>query len=387
MRILFICGSIDPGKNGVGDYTRKLAYGFSDRGVATGILAINEKECEGVVSLTIPTNNQQPISALRLSSKRSWKIRRTDAKSFVKDFQPDIVSLQFVPFSFQDKGLPFFLLRWLKGLSQHPLRWHVMFHELWVADSKAHSARKYVMRELQKMIIKSLLKKLDCQLVHTSNSYYQGMLQRIGFGTQIVPIFSNLPKSGNKRVIDLINNRSSKLIAIFFGHLQPNNAISKKIFRLAKMVENQLSKKLEIVHIGNNRNPQTQALLQKISDETAIVIHFVGFLDADSAADVIAGADVGLSSYYPDLIQKSGSISSLLYNGLPVILLSGNPTKPIEGISEVSALENINDISRFIHQDKEFISKYSPDNTIDIFLEAFTIATNARVKTSVNWQA
>ena len=383
MRILFICGSIDPGKNGVGDYTRKLAYGFSDRGVATGILAINEKECEGVVSLTIPTNNQQPISALRLSSKRSWKIRRTDAKSFVKDFQPDIVSLQFVPFSFQNKGLPLFLPRWLKGLGEHPLHWHVMFHELWVADSKAHSIREYAMRELQKLIIENLLKKLDCHLVHTSNPYYRGMLRRIGFEAQVVPIFSNLPK-GNKRVVGSIINRSAKVVAVFFGHLQPNNKTSEKISQLAGMIKKQLNKKMEIVHIGNNRNPNTQALLQEITDETGIVTHSVGFLDADSAADFIAGADIGLSSYYPNLIQKSGSISSLLYNGLPVILLSGNPTQPIERSNEVLALENINDISGFMQQKKEFCSKYSPDNTINILLQTFTTATNGLSKTSVN---
>src|ERR1022692_2576923 len=56
-------------------------------------------------------------------------------------FNPNWVSLQFVPFGFHPKGLPFGLPRHLMSIiGSRPLHW--MFHELWVLWNFPLSLRK-----------------------------------------------------------------------------------------------------------------------------------------------------------------------------------------------------------------------------------------------------
>ena len=43
MKIMFICGSLEPGKDGVGDYTRRLCAHLKKHHIEVGILAYNDK--------------------------------------------------------------------------------------------------------------------------------------------------------------------------------------------------------------------------------------------------------------------------------------------------------------------------------------------------------
>jgi len=151
VRIVFLCGSLDPGRDGVGDYTRRLAGELIRQGVACRAIALNER------ALTQPVEEVQASegthsSVLRLPASLSWRERAWRAKAWISEFQPDWVSLQFVPFGFQKKGLPFGLIRVVDGIAGAAKR-HVMFHELWLGSAKGSSFKHRAWGGLQRVII------------------------------------------------------------------------------------------------------------------------------------------------------------------------------------------------------------------------------------------
>ena len=134
LRIVFICGCIEPGRDGVGDYTRRLSAELILTGHFTAIIAINDVHTTEIIDdhqvqggIRIPT--------LRLPSLSTYKSRFGKAKMWLNSFDPNWISLQFVPFSFHAKGLPFALARDLSLLGEGR-KWHIMFHELWVGMDK-----------------------------------------------------------------------------------------------------------------------------------------------------------------------------------------------------------------------------------------------------------
>src|SRR5690606_36678888 len=197
-------------------------------------------------------------------------------------------------------------------------------------------------------------------LINTSNNTYYNMLKKMGFGASILPIFGDLP-IGFKMPLPQILNRNEKVVGVFFGNLQENGKFIEKVGSLKNAIEIQLNKQLVLLHIGNNRNTITVELLSQLSDQLHIKTVSLGFLGAQDAANILYNADIGLSNYPVDLIQKSGSIGSMLYNELPVILLaSGEVRNQITYISEVVLWDSCLDLKKFVNQNKDFSIEYDP---------------------------
>src|SRR5690606_15350702 len=171
MRITFICGSLEPGRDGVGDYTRRLAGELIRQGHQASIIALNDMylgfDFEGI---QYSDNINLPI--LRLPSIWPSEKRFRNAKKYIKKFDPDFLSLQFVIFSFNSKGLPFGLNKRLRILGNGK-PWHIMFHELWVGMDTGSSFKLMIWGNLQRWLIKSLADTLQPTTVHTQTKLYQ----------------------------------------------------------------------------------------------------------------------------------------------------------------------------------------------------------------------
>lgn len=371
MKILFVCGSVEPGKDGVGDYTKLLATEFENMGAEAVVVAVNEAESSQDYSEVFQRINGMDLKTYRMSGKLPWKHRIEKLREILISYTPDLVSLQFVPFSFQKKGLPFFLPRSLSSLNEHCKNWHVMFHELWVADSHAGSVKELVLRELQKFIIRRLLKMVRFRHIATSNPFYASMLARIGYNAAVMPIFSNLPK-GKASSLELISNREQKIVGLFFGHVHYHEQMVEKIRQLARQIRERMGKGLVIGHVGNNQNYVTRNFFSELASVSEVEVLTFGFLDANDAADVFAGADIGLSNYPLHLIGKSGSIASLLYNGLPVVLLDENWEWQHPEVSYLRPIGKIECIDAFINQDRSFAEIYSPASAATKFAGLFS---------------
>ena len=133
MKIMFVCGCLEPGRDGVGDYIYRLSLELTHRSHQVKAIALNDHYIDQEFSGNQSATNSVLIIN-RLPSIWPATKRFDRAKDLVEIFDPEWISLQFVPFSFQRRGLIFNLASQLNLLATKR-RLHIMFHELWVLTS------------------------------------------------------------------------------------------------------------------------------------------------------------------------------------------------------------------------------------------------------------
>lgn len=307
MRIVFLCGSLEQGRDGVGDYTRRLARELSKSNHEVALISLNDRyiqniseedlEIEGVIFKTI-----------RLARTISWKVRIERAKEFVNSFNPQWLSLQFVPFSFQNKGMPWSLANQLKKLGTGR-NWHIMFHELWVGMEKKASFKHRFLGRLQKIIIKRTINVLAPKSIYTQTRLYQVHLEKLGFKAEILPLFGNIPnlfptKTHNEHWIN---------IAVF-GGIHHGAKLKKLIKELPK------TNHYKFHFIGNNGPGQEEWV--EILVENKIEYELYGWMGMREVSKVLSKCQWGLTTTPYYLSEKSGSAAAMLEHNLTVFCIA-----------------------------------------------------------------
>ena len=190
MKFLFICGSLEEGKDGVGDYTRRLCGALIRKGHWVEILSLCDYHVSSLVKQT-QIIEQTPIVVRRIPKNTSYKQRLVWAQENVDELAPDWISLQFVLYSFHPKGLPYWLegfLKQLKGKHQ----WQFMFHELWVGRNKNDTNKNRIVSYLQQILIKKLLKGINPSAINTHLPIFRDNLKEMGYTAHQLPLFSNV---------------------------------------------------------------------------------------------------------------------------------------------------------------------------------------------------
>ena len=321
MKIIFMCGSLEPGRDGVGDYSHKLACELKKQGHKVAIIAINDK----YIKCNKEEINSENECFLRLSSIVSWKTRMEETNKFIESFKPNYISLQYVPYSFHSKGLPFILIKHLKKLGiGHS--WHIMFHETWVGIKKNSPVSHNVYKFFQKRIAKSLITILNPKHVSTSNRLYQLVLREIGIDANVLTLFSNISKlSIDNQFIHTVYkqlnidvNRLDQCILIgIFGNIyttkELNHIIIKEIEQAAET-----KKTLHMVVFGRLNNTQNLISLQeKFKDEVKIM--YLGELSEHHISSILQILTIGLSSTPEEYISKSGVYAAMRLHNVRVI--------------------------------------------------------------------
>ena len=213
MNILFICGSAEPGHDGVGDYTRRFCGELIRKGHKVRILSL----CDHQVSSLIADHQvveEATVLVNRIPISTSNKHRFIWSQDVLNEFQPDWISLQFVPYSFNPKGLPFWLPLFLKKLKGNH-KWHIMFHELWLGIDNESSFRHKCIGKLQQLIVKKIVQNTKPYLMTTQNKLYQFFLQAQNIGADILPICGNIPMTATK------NESNEYTQFVLFGTIHP----------------------------------------------------------------------------------------------------------------------------------------------------------------------
>lgn len=191
MKIIFICGSLELGKDGVGDYSRRLAGELLRQGYNSAIISLNDKYCNTLIE-EIQTDENTFINTLRIPSNINWDMKISKSQIFIDAFKPDWLSLQFVPYSYNNKGLPFLLPARLKQLGGE-YKWHIMFHELWIGISSISPLRHKIVGYFQQKIVRSIVRTIKPRLITTSNLLYQSVLTKAGIlSSHTLSLFSNI---------------------------------------------------------------------------------------------------------------------------------------------------------------------------------------------------
>jgi hypothetical protein len=322
MRIAFITGSLEPGRDGVGDNIRRLAGELIRQGHPSIILGLNDPQ---VSEARFDSQEMEgtSVSALRLPSVMPWSDRVSFSRKWLDGFNPDWVSLQFVPFSFQPKGLPFGLPRHLKSIiGSRPLHW--MFHELWVLWSFPLPLRKRVLGQCQKLWLRSCLRKLKPQAIATQLPLYQAELNKIGVAAEVVPLHGNIPvfpkHEADKWLADRCGSLKNlkRVKAGFFGNIL--STLDPSLLAAWTAELNVAGNELLLLSagkIGGEGEKLWDSLQQKL--KASATFFKLGELDEHEASLYFSAMDYGLTSYPPELMGKSGSVAAMREHGLPVI--------------------------------------------------------------------
>jgi glycosyltransferase involved in cell wall biosynthesis len=322
MRILLLCSSLEPGRDGVGDHVRMLAEACERLGHTCALIALRDPYTQTMIEGV--EKGGRPF--LRLPSLADSPLNASVVTSFRDRFRPDWISLHLVAYGLHPKGLLFQATPSLAEIvGRAPLQ--LMLHELWLGNDEVPSWRHRVIGFLQRTSLNWLLSRLRPRLVATSNPVYAALLRTIGVDAEIVPVFGNIPilpsasLPGSLAEVGITaETRQDWWIGLFFGGLyrewQPEPFLS--ILRRAAA---QTGKRICLVLAGN-AGTDGEDIWHELGRAYSPEVAFLRLRHQPEAAlsALMQQADFGVAASPWSIIGKSGSAAAMLDHGLPVIV-------------------------------------------------------------------
>jgi glycosyltransferase involved in cell wall biosynthesis len=328
MRILFLCSSLEPGRDGVGDYVRRLAAACLRLGHECAILALNDSFVAEPLHACLKTESGA-FKTARIPTTLPWSERTKIAAAFRDRFSPDWISFQLVPYAFNKRGVLLRRIRDFRAITGDcPV--HLMPHELWIGAGKPSPLRVRFTGWLQRAGLARLLRAIRPRLITTSNPVYAAMVRKLGVQVLVLPLFGNVPvlispdpafmKSSQAQVGITPENRSDSWVALFFGSLHPEwqpEPFMGLLLRTAKRA----GKKVCLVLVGR-AGAAGEVTWKKMQTDYGAQIAFVelGEQPAHLVSRLMQMADFGIAASPWQLIGKSGTVAAMLDHGLPVIV-------------------------------------------------------------------
>ncbi|MEP7250923.1 MAG: hypothetical protein ABI683_01045 [Ginsengibacter sp.] len=317
MKIIFFCGSLEPGRDGVGDYCRSMAAELIKLGNAVKLVALNDRYIEDTLDQNEKFNNVQ-IDILRFSHRERSKILLEIINKLTNNFQPDYSSLQYVPYAYHIKGLPISLGRFLSKI-KNAGKWQAMIHEPFIEASKHQTIKEKFLRQLQIICLRSILKKIRAEVIHTSIPFYMDRLAEQGINSKLLSLFGNIKivvdiNTANTRKID-----PSHLKAIYFGSA-PEEARQSIFAEKIRIYCEENNAAIEILICGKN-GPHGGRFISEIENicrDVSCKILLLGEKNESEISNLFMKSDFGISRNSPEFVEKSGSSISMLEHGLPL---------------------------------------------------------------------
>lgn len=332
MRILFVSPAYPPIKNAIGEYVRWLALELSKNNHEVAILTINSNHrCDDVKF----RNRDLDLEHIKYEDNRidifpcvkNWKIDFQNYLIKVRAYyKPDVISLQYEPYSYASKGLPFFLVKSFKNIFYQEIT--ITFHEVYARDYLWGNKFYYILYFLQTKIAKKL-----CQLsfvCFTALDLYMKVFQ-------------------NDKIKKLYvgSNIQAEVIQ---GSQQSSFFESEKIFKLVsfgiknydiilqslKLVKNKTHIPFEYHIVGDLPTAVIKKVVQNIETlqiNENVWIH--GFMEADEISKLFSQSHLFIDNNYVDnhkrggTTLKSGSVAAAFQYGLPVLGYKGDMTDGI----------------------------------------------------------
>jgi len=319
MKIVFICSSLEPGKDGVGDYTRLLAGELVRQGNTVALLSLNDRFVNEVFTGMQPSEGVD-VPVKRLPSSFFKKERFTHAKEWIGYHNPEWLSLQFVPFGFHPKGLKVGLGKFLLSVGGDR-QWHIMFHELWVGVAVEESKKLIWWGRLQRYLIKSLILKLHPKVIHTQTPLYKALLEKLGFNAEYLPLFGNIPVTGmvNAQNGKDISGINKKLSFVVFGSIHdgaPINEFAKDVASYS--LKNNIPATLTFI----GRCGAEQDRWSAVWEAEGLKAETLGEQPTERISEILSISTIGISATAFAVIEKSGSVAAMRQHGLPVLCVS-----------------------------------------------------------------
>ncbi|MEM8549298.1 MAG: hypothetical protein AAGF10_00760 [Verrucomicrobiota bacterium] len=305
VKIAFLCGCLEPGRDGVGDCTLMLAQACQDAGHDTRCFALRDpyaKDGDAGRFGDVLENYDESASLAKA----------------LQDYAPEWISLQLVLYALEPRGLPLGLPRLLSQFCGS-WRWQIMFHEIWIGCKVGTPLKERAIGKLQKHIIKRAVQAIDAEVVHTHALPYRTLLQQAGIPAQTLPLFGSIPIAEKVKPVLPDGLADNVLLGGVFGTLHPEWPPEPLLTEL-RAAAKEAQRPVALIHFGGIGPGKAlwQALMQH-SDEH-LSLHQLGLLELDAASALMQRLDFAVASSPRALIEKSGSAANLLDHGVPVII-------------------------------------------------------------------
>ncbi|MFL9844950.1 glycosyltransferase family protein [Flavobacterium rhizosphaerae] len=312
MNILFICGSLEPGKNGVGDYVRLFASELIKKNVNVSLLSLKDKNTTHILEDEQYIDNVY-IKTLRIPQREKLnKLDKEKIFAFIKKTTPEWISLQFVPYAYHTKGIPLNLARTIKPFIINS-NVHIMYHELWVEDKDIKGIFLSCLQKISIIMLKILLRP---KISHTHVPLYMKRLRKIGIRSSSLPLFSNIKISNKMKNAHKVGDTNFTIG--FFSQV----TYRKEIFSFLSDLALDLSShniKANILIIGGNEDKVLNLVneFEPFRDLFKEIIS-TGYLDENDISLALQQCDLGISPVPQHLLGKSGSVAGFFEHGIPV---------------------------------------------------------------------
>ena len=328
MRIAFLCGSQEAGRDGVGDYTTGFAEELRQQGHKVIVIGLRDKFVTEVTSTERHVTGGS-ILVRRLPSALPWPECIEHARQHLDGFDPEWVSLQFVCYTFHPKGLVHGLAGKLAPLLTGR-KLHIMLHEIWLCKELGWGWKQCAVGALQRHFIRRFIRAVKPAVMHTSNATYAALLNRSGIPVTELGLFGAIPipsESGTAWIESQLQtalggtyHREAVWLFGLFGALHPQWPPEPLLTHLHRAAQ-AAGKKPVLLSIGRTGSAGADLwnrIVQDYADRFAFVR--LGEQPTEHVSEYLSFLDCGIATTPRSIIGKSSTVISMLEHGLPVIV-------------------------------------------------------------------
>jgi len=322
VKIAFITGSLAAGHDGVGDYARTLATACANCGHEVRLLALADREAA-------TEGGSGQLQVRRMACEQTMVGGAAEAHRWLSDFAPGWASLQFVPYSFDPRGL---FGRFIPELSQvmtvAPKR-HIYFHEIWIGAQQGAPLKRRVIGLLQRRAVAKLLAAVGPQRIHTSTEFYLTALSHLGASAQRLPMFGSVPWLGPNPALPAIPGvAGGALVCGMFGTVHPDWQPDAFMADFATLAQ-RMGRSAALVSVGG-MGPGA-ALFARLTDEWRgrVTCVALGRHSETELAQIFGRFDFAVTTVPWNILGKSSSAAALREHGIKVV--GTHPGDPLRG--------------------------------------------------------
>jgi len=359
VRIAFLCSSLAPGRDGVGDYVRMMCRALAAEGHECLAIALADPH------VTTVRQEEGAAAIVRIPAARWHRDDTQDAAAALRNFNPDWVSLQMVSYGFEARGVLLKSPARLR-LLEVTARRHLMFHETWIGEANASSFKERLVGRLQRTFLVRATRAWNPQVTHTSNRVYAELLRRQGIESAELALPGNIPvlqahrNDAHASLLSLARNPGQQdvMIAGMFGSIHPEMSDTGWLDALDTVCRTS-GRQLLVAHIGRAgaAGEKVWAHLEHLFRERVRFLA-LGERLPDEISELLSGLDIGIATSPWALIGKSGAVAALLDHGVPVVVprndyrLHKGPTPQPEPQPLLHRYESVDALAQFIAESR-----------------------------------
>ena len=329
MRLVFLCSGLEPGRDGVGDFTRALARECAAAGHTVRLAAVRDEFGQELSSPNAGEFRQRDIF------RRPGELRALAA--WLRDFNPDWASAQFTPFGFHPRGLGGRRAGLLRELLPATTRRHIMLHEIWLQPGRGGALRHRALGWAQRRSVDAWTGSgWQPSVVHTQARLHQARLRARGVEAKLLPLCTTFkepdinPAAARAEVAAWLHLTGQKIAesGYWLGHFGAFHAQNWNFTGFAEKVSAhpKLAGRRACFLVLGRAAAAKEALAQAAAVVKNADFYFVGELAEDKVPVAMRACDAAFTSTPWDIIEKSSAVAAWRALAVPVLVTRAGAT-------------------------------------------------------------